>query len=169
LVTSLLRTSTTPNAATTFTALSAHSHLQAALQLIQGAGSSPSAASVSGTYAVCGAARTHERKHVGFPTSVCPNMPPPLQPSRPHETHPSSDFPPLADPYTSPVVAQSVHRASLPDPDSADLTGTGDKVRVVTQHTNKNDGPAITNYVEISLSTKEGMCGMWGQEGLLAS
>ena len=50
-----------------------------------------------------------------------------------------------------------MHRASLPDEDAADLTGTGDSVRVVTQHKKKNSGPAVTNYVEISLSTKEGM------------
>jgi len=43
------RSSTTPSAATTTTALLAHSHLQAALQLIQGAVSSPSATSASGT------------------------------------------------------------------------------------------------------------------------
>lgn len=30
-------------------------------------------------------------------------------------------------------------------------------MRVVTQHKKKNSGPAITNYVEISLPTKECM------------
>ncbi|KAM3570083.1 hypothetical protein VYU27_007845 [Nannochloropsis oceanica] len=107
LVPSLIRSSTTPSTVTTFTAVHAHSQQQAALQLMQGASSSPSAS--------------------------------------------------VSDPYTPPAVAQSVHRASLPDPDAADLTGTGDSVRVVTQQMKKNDGPAITNYVEISLSTKEGI------------
>lgn len=79
--------------------------------------------------------------------------------SSPTNTHPSNHLFPLPiDPYTPPAVAQSVHRASLPDQDAADLTGTGDNVRVVTQHKKKNSGPTITNYVEISLPTKEGMC-----------
>jgi hypothetical protein len=81
--------------------------------------------------------------------------PPPLQRSL---ILPSDYLLSLAtDPYTPSTVAQSVHRASLPDQDAADVTGTGDSVRVVTQHKKKNSGPAITNYVEISLPTKEGM------------
>lgn len=178
LVPSLIRSSTTPSTVTTFTAVHAHSYRQAALQLMQGASSSPSA-SVSGTYAACSAACTDESMSSSFPyvpssflTPVYPHVAPPLLTSHPHDTYVFKHFPPLTDPYTPPAVAQSVHRASLPDPDAADLTGTGDSVRVVTQQMKKNDGPAITNYVEISLSTKEGMRAIWGsiwdQEGLPA-
>jgi len=152
-----LRSSTTPSAATTTTALLAHSHLQAALQLIQGAASSPSATSASGTRRSCAA---YERRHlvVSLSLRVCCFLAglidyPPAAPSSPfHSTPPTK-----TDPYTPPAIAQSVHRASLADEDAADLTGTGDSVWVVTQHKKKNSGPAITNYVEISLPTKKGM------------
>ncbi len=50
-----------------------------------------------------------------------------------------------------------MHFASTPDSVEASRTGTGDKTKVVTQHTNKASGAAVTNYLEIALPTKDGI------------